>query len=141
MQLRLGRNLRSQVAQALFDPRPIACNQFARALVVHRVLPCFVGQDPASVTYGPDAGSSQSMNGTSNTIASIVEREVATPEDYGAPRFRSSRLGGSGTGVAIPDFRRESAAPVRREMDVVISAGARVAGGVAHPKKPTQSVA
>jgi hypothetical protein len=27
-----------------------------------------------------------------DTIAIIVEREVATPEDYGAPRCRSSRL-------------------------------------------------
>jgi len=53
---------------------------------------CFAGQDPGSVTYGSDAGSSQWMNGTSNTIAIIVEREVATPEDYGAPGFRSSRL-------------------------------------------------
>src|SRR5205823_12005712 len=102
MQLRLGRNLRVQLAQALFDPRPLACNQCARALVVHRVLPCFAGQGPASATYGPDAGWSQSMNGTSNTIASIVEREVATPEDYGAPPCRSSRLGASGTRVAIP---------------------------------------
>src|SRR5256714_14961960 len=65
MQLHLGRNVRVQLAQALFDPRPLACNQFARPLVVHRVLPCFAGQDPASVTYGPDAGSSQWMNGTS----------------------------------------------------------------------------
>src|SRR5439155_13285092 len=67
MQLRLGRNLRVQLAQALFDPCPLACNQFARPFVVHRVLPCFTGQDPTSVTYGPDAGSSQWMNGTSNT--------------------------------------------------------------------------
>src|SRR5438093_553289 len=51
MQLLLGRNLRVQLAQALFDPRPLACNQLARPLVVHRVLPCFAGQDPASVTY------------------------------------------------------------------------------------------
>jgi hypothetical protein len=91
MQLLLGRNVRVQLAQALFDPRPLACNQFARPLVVHGVLLCFADQDPASVTYGPDAGS-RSMNGTWNTIAIIVEREVATPEDYGAPAWRSSRL-------------------------------------------------
>jgi hypothetical protein len=81
MQLLLGRNLRVQLAQALFDPRPLASNQFARPLVVHRVLPCFAVQDRASVTYGPDSRSSQRMNRTSNRIAIIVEREVATPED------------------------------------------------------------
>jgi hypothetical protein len=35
-------------------------------------LPYRPGQDPASVTCGPDTGSSQFMNGTSNTIAIIT---------------------------------------------------------------------
>src|SRR2546428_41634 len=102
MQLVLGRNVRVQLAQAPFDPRPLACNQFARPLVIHRLLPRFAGQDPASVTYGPDAGSSQWMNGTSNTIAIIVEWEVATPEEYGAPGCRSSRFVRVGSEAARP---------------------------------------
>ena len=79
------RSDRNGTAPESFDFRPGP----ARGLAGARTTPA---QDPASVTYGPDAGSSQWMNGTSNTIAIIVEREVATPEDYGAPRCRSSRL-------------------------------------------------
>src|SRR5205823_4169226 len=60
-------------------------------------------------------------------------------------------VGRDGNGAAIPDFRREcrrrvrrligsQPAPVRREMDVVISAGARVAGGLpTRRNQPNQS--